>query len=50
MPQAEAPLPWSQALAGGVGRDIDPSSAYVSHLGRLLDLPGLRDAGLKIVV
>ena len=47
---AEAPLPWSQALAGGVGRDIDPSSAYVSHLGRLLDLPGLRDAGLKIVV
>ena len=47
---AEAPLPWSQALAGGVGRDIDPSSAYVAHLGRLLDIPGLRDAGLKIVV
>ena len=43
-------MPWSDALAKGVGQNIDPSHAYVEHLGRLLDLPALRDAGLKIVV
>ena len=43
-------LPWDEALAKGVGQSIDPSAAYNEQLGRLLDLPSLRDAGLKIVV
>ena len=47
---AIAPMPWDEALAGGIGQSVDPSSAYTEHLGRLLDLQALRDAGLKIVV
>ncbi len=43
-------VPWDEALAKGVGQQIDPSAAYNEHLGRLLDLPALRDAGLKLVV
>ena len=43
-------IAWNEALAKGVGLDIDPSAPYQEHLGRLLDLPALKDAGLKIVV
>ena len=50
-PGATAPsLAWEEALKRGVGQSIDPSVAYREHLGRLLDLQTLRDAGLKIVV
>ena len=43
-------LAWSDALAKGVGQDIDPFDVYVEHVGGLLDLPALRDAGMKLVV
>ncbi len=43
-------LAWSDALAKGVGQGIDPYEAYVEHVGGLLDLPALRDAGMKLVV
>ena len=43
-------LAWSDALAKGVGQGINPFDVYVEHVGGLLDLPALRDAGMKLVV
>ena len=43
-------VPWEQARSSGTGVDIDPSPAYVKHVGSLVDLGRLRSAGLKLVV
>ena len=43
-------IPWAQARSSGAGIDFDPSLAYVEHVGKLVELHRLRDAGLKLVV
>lgn len=43
-------LALSEGLAQGVIEYYDPTPAYLAHLGQLVDLPGLREAGLKVIV
>jgi len=38
------------ALAAGTVRRYQPQAAYLDHLSSLIDVTGIRDAGLKIVV
>jgi phosphomannomutase len=42
-------LELAAALENGLVRRFNPSPAYSAHVGELLDLPGLRNAGLKLV-
>ena len=42
--------PLDTALAAGTVRRHQPQAAYLAHLSSLIDVTGIRDAGLKIVV
>jgi len=41
---------WGMALENGTGHIMDLSSPYLSQMARLVDLEGLRGAGLNVVV
>ncbi len=43
-------IPFSQAAAQGLAREIDPTPPYVEQIGRLVDLDAIRNSGLDIVV
>ena len=43
-------MPIAAAEAAGLVTRWDPDPAYITHLGDLVDLQGLRSAGLKILV
>ena len=43
-------IPWDKALQLGVGKSIDPASPYLDHMARLVDIQGIKDAGLRVVV
>ena len=43
-------IPWERARSSGTGVDVDPSMAYVRHIGSLVNLESLRSSGLKLVV
>jgi phosphomannomutase len=43
-------LPLQKAEERGLVTRWDPDPAYIAHLGTLVDLPKLRDAGFKILV
>ena len=38
-----------QAIAKGLVKKFAPAPAYFEHIGELVDLPSLKDAGLKVV-
>jgi phosphomannomutase len=42
-------MPFDEALAAGRVEIIDPRPAYIAQIGRMVDLPRLRDAGLHIL-
>jgi phosphomannomutase len=42
-------MPWDRALDLGTGKSIDPASPYLAHVARLVDLQGVKDAGLRVV-
>jgi phosphomannomutase len=42
-------LPLGEAMARGLVEKFDPKPPYMAHLGRLLDLGAIRDAGLVVV-
>ena len=39
-----------EALRQGVLKYIDPSTPYLSHVANLVDLPAIKDSGLKVAV
>ena len=39
-----------EALRQGVLEYIDPSTPYLSHVAKLVDLPAIKDSGLKVAV
>ncbi|TET39384.1 MAG: phosphoglucomutase/phosphomannomutase family protein [Dehalococcoidia bacterium] len=43
-------IPLDQGLKQGLVERFDPSPSYLRHIGGLVDLERLRDAGLKVVV
>jgi len=43
-------IPWHEALATGVGQNIDPKVPYMEHVANLVDLPKLSNSGLKLSV
>ena len=43
-------IPWNQALDQGTGIPIDPTSPYLAHVSRLVDVRSIRSAGLNVVV
>ena len=43
-------MPLAQALGEGLVQYIEPDPPYFAQIARLVDLPGLRNAGLKVVV
>ena len=47
--QAPPRLPLAEAKARGVVQMIDPKAPYIAHIGRLVDLDRLRNAGLRVV-
>ena len=42
-------MPWPDAEASGLITLIDPNPDYLTQLGRMVDLPRLRDAGLRVI-
>jgi phosphomannomutase len=43
-------IPLQDAIARGLVEYVDPEPPYLSHIASLVDLSGIRNAGLKIVV
>lgn len=52
--QRDAPavsyIPLERAMAQGLVERFDPAPSYLDQIGRLVDLPSLRDAGLTVAV
>src|SRR5207245_4227437 len=42
-------VPFADALAAGTVRYVDPLPDYSAQIARMIDLPRLRDAGLRIL-
>ncbi len=42
-------MPFAEALAQGAVRLVDPLPEYTAQIGRMIDLPRLRDSGLRIL-
>jgi phosphomannomutase len=42
-------MPFDEALAAGGVEMVDPRPAYIAQIGRMVDLPRLRDAGLHVL-
>jgi alpha-D-glucose phosphate-specific phosphoglucomutase len=40
---------YQEAVAAGQVREIDPKPSYIAQLGRMVDLDGIRQAGLRIL-
>ena len=45
-----ARTPLAQARERGLLTEIDPAPPYMAHLGKLVDIPAIRDSGLRVVV
>ena len=43
-------VPWGSALENGTGLSISPAPPYLTHITRLVDMQGARNAGLKVAV
>ena len=46
---AVSSIPWDRALELGTGKSIDQASPYLGQMARLVDLQGIRDAGLNVI-
>jgi len=42
-------IPWDRAMELGTGKYIDQTSSYMGQMARLVDLQGIRNAGLNVV-